>query len=186
MTPSAVPVFVQKMRRVIELVGALHQLGYQRLRLTCTIALGIAPAPIWLGNIVPVTCTRRGHGALLIGGHVSPGGARFRPVGSPHDLPTFSARRLLSLGAWPWPGFLEQTLEESARAWLRLFPELGEEGRGPDKPYADWYATVLAATAPGGVLVAAYDWEPVPSHIRVDGGPSPVAEVPLPPPGEGD
>jgi hypothetical protein len=186
MTTATLPPVVRKMRRVMELVGALHHLGYQRLRLTCHVVLGIAPTPIWLGNIVPVTCTRRSHGALLIDGAISPGGARFLPADSPHDLPTFSERRMINTAGWPWRRFVKQTPQECALSWLRLFPDLAEEGRGADKPYADWYATVLAATAPGGVLVAAESWLPVPTRIHVRCGPSPVETVPLPPPGEGD
>jgi hypothetical protein len=186
MTPTTVSSEVRKIRRVMELVGALHRLDYQCLRLTCTVAWGIAPAPVWLGNIVPVSCTRKSHGALLIDGDVTPRGARFLPHGSPHDLPTFSSRRLRNSPIWPWPRFVEQTVQECALTWLRLFPALAEEGRGADKPYADWYASLLAATAPGGLLVAAEDGEPIPPSLHVRGGYSPVDVFPWPPPGEGD
>lgn len=184
MTPSALPPLVRKMRRVMELVAALHRLGYQRLRLTCQVALGIAPAPIWLGDIVPVTCTRRDHGALLIDADRTPRGNRFLPEGTPHGPPTFSSRRM-PIPDYPWPHFLEQTPEECARTWVSAYPALAEEGHGMDKPYADWFATALTATEPGGILVARYDWGLALDHVRVDYGPSEVDSVPLPPPGEG-
>jgi hypothetical protein len=186
MTTFSLSLQIRSIRRVMELVGALHQLGYQRLRLTCTISYYVAPGPIWLGNIVPVTCTRRSHGALLITGETSPGGARFLPDRTPHDLPTFSARRMGYSAHWPWPMFVEQAPEEGARHWLGLFPDLGKEGYGADKAYADWYAAMMAATAPSGVLVAMSSGEEVPTSMYVTGGPSSVERFPLPPPGEGN
>src|SRR2546421_9237039 len=51
-------------RRWIEMVGALHRLGYGRLRLACSWE-NAGPAPVWFGDAAPGSSFRPDHGAIL-------------------------------------------------------------------------------------------------------------------------
>ena len=105
-----------------------------------------------------------------------------RWTGNPNDFPMFTSRRF-SRPDYPWPGFVSQALEECAAQWLELYPALAAEGRGSDPAYTEWYAAMLTATAPTGLLAAAHYWEPPPGYMYVMCGPAGVDRFPLPPPG---
>jgi hypothetical protein len=174
----------------MELVGALHRKGYGRLRLACSWE-NAGPAPVWFGDIVPVTYIRPEHGARLADWRTVPYlcermhrylEAERTGIGNPNDLPMFTSRRFGHPG-YPWPNFRQQTLEQCAEDWLSLYRNLAAEGVGADPEYVAWYARMLAVTAPTGVIAAACYWEEPPGYLYVSQGPSGVDRVPLPPPG---
>lgn len=176
-------------RRVMELVGWLHRRGYGRLRLACSWEHA-GPAPVWFGDIAPVSYIRRDHGALLAQEAMALYLSARDPSHDPqagvrllNDQPMFSSRRF-GLPAYPWPNFLRQAPEQCVEEWLSRYPALAEAGRGEDKDYAEWYAEMLRVTGPTGLLAASVYWEALPGHMYVSCGPAGVEQVPLPPPGE--
>ena len=159
------PLKGKKTRRVMELLGDLHLLGLERLRLAAFWDDG--PAPFWRGFITPVTNIRRDHGGI---------------ISSADGAAVFSSRHF-SVPNAPWPHMLEQSVRESAETFIELYPEVAGSGRGNDREYVEWYAAMLRATAPTGLVAAYVYWEPPPSHMLVSCGPKDVT-IGLPPPGE--
>jgi DNA-binding transcriptional ArsR family regulator len=150
-------------RRVLVMVQELHRRGYEQLR----VAPGISPSGLhWRCSIVPVDWVRRDHGALAVGGGVlaacygSGQGARF----------------------FDWPDAEHDAPVALAGKFLDRFPDIASRGRGSDPEYARWYAGMLRATAPDGLIYAYADWDLPEDHIPVLGCTSEV-KIPLPPPG---
>src|SRR3954471_12720603 len=169
-------------RRWIEMVGALHRLGYGRLRLACSWE-NAGPAPVWFGDVAPGSYFRPDHGAILAR-HPFPEKVRAAwEAVLPNDAPMFSSRRCGSRPDHPWPGFLNGTAEAAAGRWGGLYPQLAAEGMGEDAPYVAWYARMLRATSPTGLIAAYYYWEPPPGYLYVSCGPGGVDRFDLPPPG---
>jgi hypothetical protein len=172
-------------RRWIEMVGVLHRLGYGRLRLACSI-VNAGPAPVWFGDIAPGSYFRRDHGAMLAR---DPFPEKVRAAWEamrPNDMPMFSSRRCGSGPDYPWPGYLDGSAETAAGRWVELYPQLAAEGMGEDGPYVAWYARMLDATSPTGLIAASNYWEPPPGYMYVSCGPEGVDRFELPPPGYGD
>jgi hypothetical protein len=186
--PGAVYCYPKKgfgTRKWIELVGVLHRLGYGRLRLACSWE-NAGPAPVWFGDIAPVTYFRADHGAILAR-HPFPEkvAAAWRNI-LPNDAPMFSSRRCGSMFPnHPWAGFGLEPVEKAAERWLAVFPALAAEGLGDDSAYVAWYARMLEATAPTGLIAASRFWEPSPGFMYVSCGPAGVDRFDLPPPGAG-
>ena len=157
---------------------------YGRLRLSCFWE-NAGPAPVWFGDIAPVSYFRPDHGALLAR-HPFPEKveAAYQAV-MPNDAPMFSSRRA-NYPDHPWDGFLCETLEESAATWVSRYPELASEGKGIDPSYVAWYARMLDATAPVGLIAAAKYWEEPPGYMYVDWGPEGIDRIDLPPPGQAE
>jgi hypothetical protein len=170
-----------KTRRIIEMVGALHRLGYGRLRLACSWE-DAGPAPVWFGTIAAVDYFRHDHGALLARNPFAVNAESSRENDVLNEIPMFNSRHL-ALPDCPWPGFLNATLEENARRWLATFPQPAIEGRGVDPEYTTWYEQMLETTAPTGLIAAACYWAPPPGFMYVSCGPEGVVRFPLPPPG---
>jgi len=159
---------IQNGRRVLRMVAELHWRGYQRIR------------------IVPM---------------VAPSGAAWRcHITSPNNIsPTNGALWLdirdkdpsYSTGDercyFGWYDVAHLTVSKLANVFIERFPELAEEGRGRDWPYAGWYVDMLHITYPDVPPYAV--WEdsiyrnPLPC-ISMEGGRQGV-EVPAPPPGFG-
>jgi hypothetical protein len=170
-----------KTRRIIEMVGALHRLGYGRLRLACSWE-DAGPAPVWFGTIAPVNCFHQDHGAILARNPLAAAAELSMGNVRPNLVPMFKSRHF-SVADEPWPGFLQATLEEAAKTWLARFPDLAAEGLGLDSEYVGWYERMLDATAPMGILAASCYWEPLPGFMFVSCGPQGVDRFTLPPPG---
>src|SRR4051794_33898369 len=90
-------------RRWIELVGALHRMGYGLLRLACSWEHA-GPAPVWFGDIAPASYFRCDHGAIL---RRQPFPERWEAAWrniTPNDAPMFSCRRFGNrFREYPWP-----------------------------------------------------------------------------------
>ncbi len=168
----------------MEMLAALHRAGYGRLRLSAFWA-NAGPAPVWFGDIAPVTLFRADHGGVLtrypirkVDPHL---GAE-----APNELPMLSSRRCRAWpGDHPWPEYLSATPEVAAARWLELYPELAAEGLGNDPAYVEWYARMLEATAPNGLVAAYTYWDHSPGAMLVSNGPVGVDRFDLPPSGGG-
>ena len=136
-------------RRWIEMLGALHRLGYGRLRLACSWEEA-AQYAVWFGTIAPRRYFRADHGAILARDPCPE-----KPVFFPNDWPMFSSRRFAGQTDYPWPGFRDNSPDQAAKEWLSHYPRLAVEGMGEDEAYAHWFARMLEATAPSG-LIGAY------------------------------
>jgi hypothetical protein len=84
----------------------------------------------------------------------------------------------------PWPGFVEQSLDEAANYFLQQHLELAERTLGADVAYVRWYEEMLVATAPRGLVASELYWEEPPDHMYVlNVLNADTVYVPLPPPG---
>jgi hypothetical protein len=84
-----------------------------------------------------------------------------------------------------WPDAPGKGPKVLAQMFLGRFPEIADEGYGPDWEYAGWYAWMLAVTAPNALPYAFSDYHPSDEYIPTltyDG----TVRVPLPPPGEAE
>lgn len=125
--------------RVLEMVGELHRMGYQRLR----IAPGMAATGLdWRCAITHVGNILRSHGAMLL------------------DFSRETA--LYSTGSkdecFEWADARDDSPRELAGKFLERFPEIARLGRGEDQPYADWYAGMLELARRGACPSAYDDW----------------------------
>ena len=172
-------------RRWIELVGELHRLGYERLRLAPSIE-DAGPAPIWFGEIAPVNYFRKDHGAVLAQ-HPFPLKVQEALRGAnPNAYPMFTSR-WCNGPDYPWPGFLNAPITECAEQWISKYAKLAIEGEGADAEYATWYTRMLETTSPTGLITAYYYWVPeLPNYMYVTHGPNGCDRFPLPPPGTVD
>lgn len=151
-------------RRVLVMVQELHRRGYERLR----AAPGLSPSGLhWRCSVVPAGRVRRDHGALAVDG----GGTEAR-YDSSHGARFFD-----------WRDAESDSPVALAGKFLERFPGLAAEGAGADPDYARWYAGMLRATAPDGLIYAYADWDLPEDHIPALGCTADV-KVPLPPPGE--
>jgi hypothetical protein len=167
----------------MEMVGALHRAGYGRLRLACRWAHA-GPGGVWFGDVLAATYFSTQHGAVLV---TNPEAERRagEPTNAlmPNALPMFSDRRCRNAD-YPWPGFGNQTPDEAAAEWVRQYPAYADAGRGSDPSYEAWYAAMLAATGPTGLLAVARFLAPPGPRMYVSCGPPGVSDFERPPPGE--
>jgi DNA-binding transcriptional ArsR family regulator len=153
-------------RRVLMMVQDLHRRGYERLR----VAPGLSPSGLhWRCSIVPVGCIRRDHGALTVG---EDGSAALYRSGQGAKF-------------FKWADAADDSPVALAGKLLERFPDLASKGRGSDPGYAHWYAEMLRATAPYGLIYAYADWDLPDDHIPALGCTAEV-KIPLPPPGTAD
>lgn len=138
----------------------LHELGYQRLRLSA----GISPTGLnWRYSVAPADQFEE-NGYLLRGGFY-PGA----PFGTTRgdDQP------------FGWEDAEVSGPNELAAMFLERFPKVAAAGRGSDLEYADWLARTLEACRPEGAPVMFGEYVDVAAdgYISVGDGKS----VPLPP-----
>jgi len=151
-------------RRLLLMVQELHRLGYERLR----AAPGLSPSGLhWRCSIVPASYARRDHGAMAEGkGEIT---ARYDSG--------------QGTGFFGWDDAGGDAPEVLAGKFLERFPEVAALGMGGDPDYARWYARMLRATDPDGLIYAYADWELPGDHLPALGCTADV-KIPLPPPGE--
>jgi hypothetical protein len=146
------------------MVLELHRMGYQRLR----VAPGLSPSGMhWRCAVLSAGNAGRGHGARLLR----------------HDE---AAHYSSSAGAnyFGWGDAAQDSPRQLAEKFVSRFPLIAEAGRGPDKPYADWYAEMIRLTEPSGLPYAYADWALPEDRLPV-GNDSGATSVQMPPPGEG-
>jgi hypothetical protein len=151
-------------RRILLMVRALHLRGYERLR----AVPGLSPSGCrWRCGITPASNVCRSHGALEWD----------------FDGPIAQYTSRQDGNCFGWTDAEAYTPEALAGKFIERFPEIAEEGYGPDPDYAAWYAAMLDATTPGGLIYAYADWELPSDRLLAIGVPDHVV-IPLPPPGE--
>src|SRR4051812_34848560 len=116
---------LRRAHRVLRMVGELHKLGYQRLR----ISPGMSPSGMHWRCVV----TARGNTLT------SNGTRMFR------DEDRCCARYTSASGNeyFGWTDARDATARQLADVFIERFPELAAAGRGDDWPYAGWYVKVL-------------------------------------------
>lgn len=119
---------------VIEMVARLHELGYQRLRLSC----GAAPNGLYWRYCVAPAEQFQADGYLLQR-HVYPGVAYGSSNGG--DPP------------FGWENGLELDTEALVRRFLERFAAAAEAGRESDPEYARWFAELVELSRPDGAVV---------------------------------
>ncbi|XWW47028.1 hypothetical protein JYG30_06160 [Fibrella sp. USSR17] len=125
--------------RVLAMVGELHKLGFQRLRIVPYIS---SSGMYWRCVITTVDRVLTSHGAMFIY--------------------QYSTDALYSMGMenkyFDWADAQNDSARELAAKFMQRFPELVERGRGDDWPYAGWYQYMLG-TAERGALPYSFDNE---------------------------
>lgn len=123
---------------VIEMLARLHDLGYQRLRLSC----GAAPNGLyWRYSVAPAE--QFSANGYLLQDDVYPGTAYGSSSGSSAPF------------EWEGPA---QDADALARRFLESFPEVAKVGRGEDPAYARWFAEVAERCQPDGAVVMYGDY----------------------------
>lgn len=168
-------------RRVMEMVGVLHGRGYRGLRLASWWH-NAGPAPVWFAFIAPGSFFSRKHGAILARNPMPEREEIVAQTGNPNDFPMFTSRRFRRFDS-PFSDFIDASIDKNANDWIIQYPELAAAGKDDDAEYVTWYAEMLAATAPTGLIAADCYWEPRPEYMYISCGPPGVERFPLPPPG---
>ena len=153
--------------RVLEMVGELHKLGYQRLR----IAPGMSATGLdWRCAVTHVGNILRYHGAMFLD----------------FDRETAHYATGQRDECFEWADAQNDSPRELAEKFLARFPEIARLGRGDDQPYADWYEGMLQLAERGAFPSAYQDFwgEPDPNHLSNVGYFE--ARIPMPPRGEAE
>ena len=142
LVPKELRTAAKNARRLLLMVAELHKLGYESLR----VAPYLSPSGCaWRCCIVPANLTRRDHGARLVDDVIY------------EALPRYSSAD--GDGYFGWGNMKPKTPLILARRFIVEFPKFAEQGKHPDPAYVAWYANMLAATAPHGVIYAFGDME---------------------------
>ncbi len=150
------------------MVGELHKVGYQRLR----VAPGMAPSGLyWRCLITPADNILESHGALI--------------AGDDDDLVVFygSGQENEYFG---WTDAKSANARQLARLFVQRFQTIADRAVGQDWEYAGWFVQMLGVAESGHLPIAYSDWDDpnavtgVPTTWK-EGVPGPV--LPLPPPG---
>lgn len=131
-------------RRLMEMVGHLHKMGYERLRLDPGIA---ASGFFWRCHVLPVTLS----------------GQRIRidvDLDEEGDSSYSSSEGDKFFG---WTDAGNDTPQQLAAKFIERFPKRAGLGFGADEEYAGWYARMLEQTAPMGIIYGYADY-PLPAH----------------------
>ena len=144
---------------VMEMVERLHQLGYQRLRLSS----GSSPnGAAWRYGIASADQFERG-GYLMRGG-TFPGAAFWSTRGD--DAP------------FGWEDGADLDADGLAALFVERFPAIAAAGRGSDPDYAMWFATLVEASRPEGTPAMFGEYVDVATDGYIRTG---ANRVPLPP-----
>jgi len=121
-------------RRIMEMVGELHHVGYGGLYLDC----GISPSGFNWRFAIGSAANGRWPNRELSEVTGSIGDER-----DPHI---------------PWCGAAD--LVRCTEKFRATYPDLLQAAQVPNQPYVDWYRMMLAKTAPDGVLMFYSDYGP--------------------------
>ena len=124
-------------RQVFLMVGELHKLGYEGLQVTPYLS---PSGCYWRCCIVPVSMTRRDHGARLANDD------------DYESLPKYSSAD--EDNYFGWRNMKPKTPVILARRFIVVFPQFAEQGHHPDPAYVRWFTGMLELTAPVGVVSA--------------------------------
>ena len=144
--------------RVLSLVRALHEAGYQRIRV-CT---GLSPSGMHWRCLITTADNVEENGWAI--------------TNELSNVAHYSS----GAGAAPfeWEDAGANGASELARLFVERFPETAARGAGCDRAYADWFAGMLATAETGRLPIFFTDFEidlsavlapPPPSYFRQDG-----------------
>jgi hypothetical protein len=145
----------------------LHQRGFERLRAVtglspsgCHWRLQVTPA---IGVAVPgenVDFMARQNRGVAVGDWVVYASANcaFYTTG-------MSAKHAQE--CFGWTDAAKDSPRQLADKFIWRFPEVVAEGKGSDPEYVRWYAGMIEATAPEGLIYMYADWEMPSEHIPV-------------------
>jgi hypothetical protein len=133
---------VTNARRLLLMVAQLHKLGYEGLRATPFMS---PSGCYWRCCIVPACMTDPAHGARLADNVVY------------ETLPRYSSGD--EDNYFGWANMRPKTPLILANRFILVFPKFARQGKHPDPAYARWFADMLEATAPNGVIYAFADME---------------------------
>jgi hypothetical protein len=151
--------------RILQVVGKLHEKGYQRIRISPGMA---ANGLRWRCSITTKDNILRRNGALIKANSRSTVN-----YGSNSD------------GVY-WGKDLSMSLDDLADEFLNLFPEIAKNGMGKDREYVLWYRDMLEKAREGELPVAFGDWydEPEPGFLPTTKNFR--SDLKNPPPGEAE
>jgi hypothetical protein len=156
--------FMSNTRKVLAMVLELHRMGYQRLRVAPGLTRLGESGGYWQCDVTPASNVLKRHGARSAerGKFVRYGGGE-------------------GTGFVGWTDLADDSPRQLAEKFVARFADLAAAGRGPDKPYADWYAEMMRLTEPSGLVYAYADWQMPADGLPIINFPG---TVPMPPPGE--
>ena len=128
----------------MEMVGHLHRMGYERLRLDPGIA---ASGFFWRCHVLPV----REDGRRI----------RIDDVLDEEGDSSYSSSQGDKFFGWTDAG--NDTPQQLAVKLIERFPKRAQLGLGTDEEYAGWYARMLEQTAPMGIIYGYADYT-LPAH----------------------
>ena len=154
-------------RKILNMVGELHQQGYQRIR----IAPGMSASGMyWRCAITPVSNISFEHGARIAEERVD------------HNLiASYSSAEGDRYFGWDDTG--KAGLKKLADLFIKRFSRIAEAGYGQDWEYAGWYQWMLKLTYPDTFPIAYADWDFPAEYLPSTGGRNDI-QIPLPPPGK--
>ena len=155
-------------RRLLLMLRELHRMGHERLRAVtglshsgCDWRLQITPA---IGVALPgknVDFIARENRGVAVGDWVVYAGENFVCystcwISAEHADQCFG-----------WTDAADDSPCQLAAKFVKRFPAVVEDGKGSDPDYARWYADMIEATEPEGLIYMYADWELPSDHIPV-------------------
>src|SRR5262249_8674343 len=153
-------------RRALLMLRELHRMGYERLRAVtgfhpagCNWRLCITPA---VGVLLPgpgVDFMARQNRGVAVGDWVvyCSGNAAWGSFrGGEAERECFG-----------WTDAAEDSPCQLAEKFIKRFPTVVAEGKGSDPDYARWYANMIEATEPEGLIYMYADWDMPSDHLPV-------------------
>ena len=144
--------------RVLSLVRALHEAGYQRVR----VSTGLSPSGLYWRCLITSADNVQENGWAVT------------------DPASNVVHYSTADGAAPfgWNDAGDEPARELARRFVERFPETAARGAGSDPAYADWFAVMMAIAETGQLPIFFADFEldlsgvsvPPPGEIRRTGG----------------
>jgi hypothetical protein len=166
-------------RRLLLMLRELHRRGYERLRAVtglspsgCHWRLWITPATGLVGPGQGSDFMARQNQGVAVGDwvvYINDGNMACYSTGSSAE----AAQRCFG-----WTDAAEDSPCQLAEKFIERFPTVVAEGKGSDADYAHWYASMIEATEPEGLIFMYADWEMPSDHIPVLN----MEEVRIPPP----
>lgn len=125
-------------RRILEMVSALHAIGYERLR----IQVGLAPSGLyWRCGIYPAPAEAIDDNAR----------------DSVRNVPWYSTGQ--ERAPYDWIDAANDTPSELAAKFIERFPDVVCLGLGSDPDYVHWFREMMALTIPNGLPYASADYD---------------------------
>lgn len=155
--------FFRRAVRVLAMVGELHKLGFQGLRIFPGLS---SSGAYWRCMIVPRSQVLRKHGAWAAEWDWH---APFYTSGSDNEY-------------FGWTDATKDSARDLARKFLERFPHVAERGRHRDLEYAGWYVEMLGLAEYGALPIAYADYqEPDQEWLHSS---RPGTRIPMPPGGD--